>query len=170
MISVGSGPGALEFEAGRVMCVDPDPPADCCVAPVAATVADLLRDRPELPDDCTLLLCWCLPNASTYDMEAVELLRPRAVLSLVERFCSSNGAAGGKAFHRRMVDQPWAEGYRIVHRTTVEGETSASFQWIWWERADAKEPDHNLPTVVRGHGAPGGMQQLTDSLEECPVQ
>lgn len=168
MVSVGSGPGELERRAGDVVCVDPAPPDGCRVD--APTVPDLIRDRPELVGNCTALLCWCLPNGSTYDMEAVELLRPRAVLSLLERFGDGYGAAGGQLFHERMVDRPRAEGYRIVHRTLVAGDGVGAFQWIWWERADAPEPEHALASVVHGHKASGGFEDMDQLLTQCPQQ
>ncbi len=151
LVSVGSGAGKLETRVESCLCVDPDPPADAEVAPVAASTTELVTNRPDLVGEAALMCVWCLPNDSSYDMEAVELLRPTAVLTLVEVYCGENGAAGGKRFHRWLKNP---EGYRTVHTVGIRGEneTDSVFKWVWLERLDQSCPPPELPGEVEGVG------------------
>lgn len=148
LVSVGSGRAWLEWAAfgdddARCVCVDPAP-RGAVLMPQHATVEELVASRPELVGACTVLCCWCLPNDSTYDAEAVRLLRPLAVLTLVERFGGGYGAAGGARFHAFLEDPT---GYRLVHTTSIEGaRDDDGVQWIWLERDDQPLHRPDLPT------------------------
>jgi len=148
LVSVGSGCASLEWAAfgsdARCICVDPKVAPGTRLAPLAPSVGELLERRPELVGRATLLCNWCLPNDSAYDMEAVELLKPPAVLALIERFHGSYGAAGGRRFHA-FTEEPAAHGYRSAHRTRLEGDRESAVEWIWLERADQPPRRPALP-------------------------
>jgi hypothetical protein len=152
VVSVGSGPGILERTIDECITVDPAPPEGVVVT--ASTVDELLAVRPELVGECVLLLVWCLPNDSTYDWDAVQSLRPKAILTLLEQFDDSYGAAGGSKFHE-FLKQP--TGYRQVHRTGIEDETGPSkFLWIHLDRNDQPHRAVWLRDEVEGRGRPAG--------------
>ena len=148
MVSVGSGCASLEWAAfgsdARCICVDPKLTPGARIAPLAPSVGELVEQRPELVSAATLLCNWCLPNESAYDMEAVELIKPPAVLALIERFHGSYGAAGGERFHT-FIEEPAAHGYRVAHRTRLEGDRESAVEWIWLERADQPPRRPALP-------------------------
>lgn len=116
VVSVGSGGGELErllAELGvrELTCVDPKPgswPGSGVkasvgedMAPAFASVADLLKARPEDKGACVLFLGWPFPNESCYDIEAVQLLEPTSVVSVM----SMDGAAGGTELLSWMATQ-----------------------------------------------------------------
>lgn len=114
IVSVGIGNGGLECfllslsPALILYGVDPSPnkgfaemPAEVYrrlgLKPIAATVAKLLGQKPELVGNCLLLLNWCepmIPESGPYDLEAIKLLKPRVFVTVIERI----GAAGSFAF------------------------------------------------------------------------
>lgn len=108
IISVGSGAGTLEKHlqsviTNRIICIDPQPqscqsdPIDWTkgIKPHYATVKDLLLVNSDIKFNCVMLLCWPNPNDSTYDYEAIELIKPLSVILLYEAI----GAAGGTNLH-----------------------------------------------------------------------
>lgn len=154
IVSVGSGCAYLEYAAyggdDRCICVDPDAPY-ALIVPHYPTVEDLVRARPELVGACTLVCCWCRPNDSTYDAEAVRLLRPLAVLALIERDGGCHGSAGGRRFHI-FLEAPDAHDppYRTTHTTAIDGDyDDDGVKWVWLERADRPPYRPDLPTRAR---------------------
>jgi len=104
LVSVGSGLGHFESiyekKSGRVItCVDPAPYSWNTGAPSRLpdypTVDDLLKAKPELKSNCTLLLFWASPNNSTYDVDAILKLDPQNIVIVYE----SIGAAGSQYLH-----------------------------------------------------------------------
>jgi hypothetical protein len=111
IVSVGSGLGLIEYITHTInpdinfICVDPDPmnfPSDAnkyiskpFIQPQYNYVDDL---PPELINNCILFLNWCCPNESMYDYDAIIKLKPKAVLSIIEKFGGSDGCAGGSEF------------------------------------------------------------------------
>jgi len=151
----------LEFAAyggdDRCICVDPDAPG-ALTAPHYPTVEDLVRARPELVGACALV-CWCRPNDSTSNAQAVELLRPRAVLALIERDGGFHGSAGGchgsaGGLHI-FLEAPEAHdpAYRTTHTTAIDGDygdyDDDGVKWVWLERADRPPYRPDLPTRAR---------------------
>jgi hypothetical protein len=117
VISVGSGNGVLEYklqELGikNIICVDPDPESydkypenNNCIKPSYDVVENLLKDKPELVEQCVLLLGWPSPNESTFDYEAVMALNPYGIVLVYETL----GGAGGDKLHT-WLNEP--EGYQ----------------------------------------------------------
>ena len=103
LIEVGSGNGLVaqylsQDRKNRIICIDPllrhflGRPEDCGgLKPDFATVQDLLQTSNHLVGNCAILLNWPYPNGSTYDMEAIHLLRPRFIVVLYDLY----GIAGG---------------------------------------------------------------------------
>jgi hypothetical protein len=108
IVSVGSGNGELEyhlsqrkeFANNKFYCVDPSPESydtynpHAMMTPDYPYVADLIKHRPELVGNCTLLLAWADP-CKNYDMEAIQLLKPISIVAIAE----NSGVAGGQLFH-----------------------------------------------------------------------
>jgi hypothetical protein len=126
IVSIGSGNGGLEWileneidliQGRKIICVDPVPLSfseePLCIAPTYATAQDLVNQRPDLVSNCTLLLNWCPPNESTFDYDAIQLLKPLAFYTIMERYMGLNGAAGGSAFHELLhqTESP----YKLQH-------------------------------------------------------
>jgi hypothetical protein len=156
LISIGSGSAAFEsllrdLCGVKIVAVDPAPLsfgsaedlAAPFIEPTCATAADL-RLR---PDPCLLLFNWCEPNDSTYDAEALQLLKPEAFLVVYELCDGGAGAAGSKSFFAIIHDQE--SPYRLVGQ--IQGVGSAQVIWgttimdvrmQWWERKDTARPGH----------------------------
>jgi len=114
IVSVGCGPGTAEWKlqnqfgvTGRTwFLVDPHPesfekyPTDGSPEYQRANVdrvKTLLNTHSELVDNCVLFLPWPSPNddSGCYDVEAVMLLRPKAIVIVYE----SVGYAGSSDMH-----------------------------------------------------------------------
>jgi hypothetical protein len=105
IISVGSGNGVQEHYLSVVLkrsiiCVDPDPESfepypdtGFFQIPDYDDVKLLIKFKPELINNCILFLNWPAPNNSFYDIEAIELLKPKGILLIYE---SLGGAGGSK--------------------------------------------------------------------------
>jgi len=161
LISVGSGNGALESQIGA-LCVDPDPLsykvtcrdlAEPYCAPSYANVEALIAAQPQLVGNAVLLLIWCNPNDSTYDYEAIQQLKPRAVVSLYELFYGGAGAAGGKRFHEWRADvapcgvsasASAAPPYRLIQEACLDP-SEVDVRLGWWQRDAPVATD--LPAV-----------------------
>jgi len=112
LVSVGSGNGVTERQVGEalktdVICVDPDsfsyaPESENGMLPDFPHVEALLEKKKELVGDCLLMLVWTDPNDSTYDVEAIELLRPRSIVVV----CEITGSGGSSALHEWMQKLP----------------------------------------------------------------
>lgn len=112
VVSVGSGTGLTEALAKTIcpemelICVDPNAREfmpgsimkDAVVfqAPDYPLVTKLLAARPELKDNCNVVLIWALPNDAHYDMDAIKKLKPLSVLAVME----PAGGAGSSRFHQ----------------------------------------------------------------------
>lgn len=57
--------------------------------------SDLIVDKPKLISANHLLLIWSFPNESVYDVEAIELLKPKYITIVYE----AGGVAGGEQLH-----------------------------------------------------------------------
>ena len=155
LVSIGSGCGAFESllreSCGvKILGVDPAPLSwDFAqdldapfVEPTCATVADLGDLR---PDQCLLLFNWCAPNDSTYDAEALALLKPDAFLVVYEIYEGRNGAAGSESFFEA-IHGP-GSAYRLVGQIQGVGSeygpmgpVTLDMRMQWWELKDAERP------------------------------
>lgn len=107
-ISVGSGTGDREYIFQdklnqKIICVDPNnswKKTEIKIHPHYSYVKDLINEKPVLIDNCCLLLYWPLFNENIYDIEAVNLLKPKTIIVYYE----SLGGAGGTLFHNFLKD------------------------------------------------------------------
>jgi hypothetical protein len=116
LVSVGCGMGVVEREVrtwvkNDFFLVDPAPNSFypyakhnihemVVIAGMPAThsyTSELLKTNPELAkgDSCLLLLNWCDYGQDDYDLEAIRLLKPRAIFAIID----STGSAGSFLFH-----------------------------------------------------------------------
>jgi hypothetical protein len=113
-ISIGSGNGILEGwirdQFGiNVITVDPKPinNAYCPMDSFTASkfrlnenhfekTEELIEKHSEYIGNCILLLIWSNPNDSSFDYDAIQLLKPNFILPLIE---TSSGIAGSEIFH-----------------------------------------------------------------------
>lgn len=128
IISVGSGNGAVEQYIERVnpeipiICVDPKPYSYLKYVyrnPDYAYTTELVNSNPYFVGNCILFLNWCNPNDSDYDMRAVEMLKPLAIICIIETWNGGNGAAGGREFHQFIRDPE--SSYNQVAKTGLLG-------------------------------------------------
>ena len=173
IVSVGSGMGAIESMASDVkggwVCVDPDWKSyhtgqvvheglaeehrKPFIVPEYPLVKQLVKARPEIVGNCCVFLNWCDPNESDYDAEAVDLLRPIGIMTVMERFGESYGAAGGERFHA-LYEQSLTDGgpYTRFYETRAEVETESwiignlDIRLVWLHRRDHVLPD--LPHAI----------------------
>jgi hypothetical protein len=113
IVSVGSGRAHFEdtitqaFGKFSLICVDPTPasyrgpeggePKDVRIKPDYATVSDLLKHRKDLRGKCAVMLVRPTPHPeSSYDSEALELLRPVCTLVIYQ----SDGMDGSAMLHK----------------------------------------------------------------------
>lgn len=173
-VSVGSGNGALESRcSGDWLLVDPEPLSYASQglsqpyrAPDYASVEQLLGARPQLRGRCLLLLNWPLPNASSYDREAIELLQPVAVLALTELFYGGHGAAGS----RRL--QEWRESgaYALVREARLVGdEVELDIRLSWWQ-APSLAPPPDEPALCDEYESHIPLRDDPLVAEICSVQ
>ena len=149
VVSVGSGMGVLEFlvkeryPQTNIICVDPAPTQwlgcgrkEPFLAPQYPFVKTLLEKEEELEGNCVLLLNWCCPNDSDYDDQAVKLLQPLAVLTLVEFYYGESGCAGGASFFQNyLLGKSSYEHVQVVslheHDQTIDHK---DIRLIWLQR------------------------------------
>lgn len=162
LVSIGSGCGAFEFmlqeayPGTKVIGVDPAPlsfipTAKVFLEPSCATASELGA----LASPRLLLFNWCEPNDSTYDAEALALLKPDAFLVVYELCDGASGAAGSRAFFDVLnCDEPT---YRLVGQ--IQGLGSAPVAWgttqtdvrmQWWERCDTQNPGRYDSPKIEG--------------------
>lgn len=155
LISVGSGMGVIEhlvktqYPSTSIICVDPNPTewksvgrSEPFLAPHYPLVDDLLHEHKELVGNCVLLLNWCCPNNSDYDYNAVMQLQPVAILTLVEFFYGSNGAAGGKKFFEKyLLNKSEYEQVNVCilnkHSNTI---SHKDIRLVWLQRCGLQIP------------------------------
>lgn len=107
IIDVGSGYGNITEELIQlgydVIPVDPinaiygpyEHKEKIIYMPKYDTVNTLIVERPEIISNNTLLLNWCTPDDSIYDIESIMLLKPNDIIVIFD----SSGSAGGTTFH-----------------------------------------------------------------------
>jgi hypothetical protein len=164
MVCVGCGLGQIEKMAMdknprmHIICVDPYPQSyhsesldvKPFTVPDYAYVNDLCITRPNIIGNCVIFLNWCNPNGSDYDMEAIELLKPLAILAIIESFEDSNGAAGGERFHKWLRSEN--NDYKEVcfsNLVPMSGEDDCldiSIEWI--QRDDLEDIEIDIPMIV----------------------
>ncbi len=124
IISVGSGTADTEFSflkrnGVEIICIDPYPYSHSYegsdytikIQPKYRYVDDLIKFEPEVVGNCHLLLIWPLPNKSTYDIEALEKLKPLSMVIIYE----PTGTSGGSKF----LENEWRKDYLEMHSKTV---------------------------------------------------
>ncbi|NBX75089.1 MAG: hypothetical protein EBQ92_00845 [Proteobacteria bacterium] len=123
IVSVGSGRGELELFLRKlgfdVITVDPDPssyagkkPTVC--TPDYPTVDDLFNGKPELQNNCLMLINWappCNPQNvdNSFDRQAIKIMKPIGLIVVHERYPDGTGDMGGGAagsfeFHEWFTD------------------------------------------------------------------
>lgn len=140
IVSVGSGNGVYEW----IMCVhtpaikeklilvDPAPesfepyhPSGCNMKPHFATVHDLVKKRPEVVDNCVMLLIWPDPFL-LYDIEAVLVLKPKSIILLYEKADGwDNGCAASEAMAAFAI-KPESLNFRCISTTTYRFNNSTT--------------------------------------------
>lgn len=154
LVSVGGGGGQLEWAAlGACVRVDPAPPDDARVAATAATVEQLVASHPELVGDCTLVCCRVGGDEDwgCREVEAVQRLRPRAVLALDDSH-SDDHDAGYRFYEFLRGGEHCADRYDTVHTTEVATADTMwaeapGASWVWLQRA-VTLPTPRLPRSV----------------------
>lgn len=97
IVSVGSGKGHTEYqlmcELGiKIVCIDPTDDwgtGGVKMRPLYSSVKAYLKDNPG-PIDC-LLIWYPYPGNSTYDYEAIQLLRPTTAIIMLEKSQTAGG-------------------------------------------------------------------------------
>lgn len=161
VISVGSGPGLLEYyyineyKNGEhiIECVDPDWDSEYkgeiakpLYPPKYNYVSELIKKDPVEKDNNILILNWCSPNKSRYDYDAIIDLKPMAFFTTLEFWGTTGvGAAGGELFHNfiRTTNE-----YILVHDIGLQG-SNMDIRCQWWQRINQDMVIHNLPRVVQ---------------------
>lgn len=115
------------------ICIDPNP-LSCAPnknlykEPDYQTVYDLIKDKPELIGNCNLFIMYALPTMSTihyvltktedkqaldtpYDYDAIQVLRPKSLISMYELFFDIN-IAGSDSFRNWIDDRPY-----LIHKS-----------------------------------------------------
>jgi hypothetical protein len=164
IIVVGSGSALSEAcylikypeNAYRFIFVDPNPMSFGAegqqytkpfLEPNYSTVRKLIKQKKQLIDNCIVLLNWCDPDNSTYDKESIDLLQPKAFLTLTESNIRNfkeptNGSAGSAIMFQFLQEQKILDlndaDYRLVHDFVLllnvappAGPFEYHFQW--WE-------------------------------------
>jgi hypothetical protein len=166
VVSVGSGLAQIEHEAQKScptlkwICVDPNPTSyhdnelacPIFIQPSYDVVETLIKQQPKVVDNCKLFLNWCLPNFSTYDYEAIILLKPSVVLCIYEEFEGNWGAAGGMKFFKWINDKN--KPYREISKCTLTknpihtSDTLYDIRMVLLVRNDIPQSDLDLPKTT----------------------
>ena len=156
VLSIGSGNAYFEHQYVTshdtdIICIDPDPLSWKCqtlsnpfIEPTYPTVSDLLVERQDLIGDCIIILNWCPPNDSTFDHEAVLLLKPIAIFTVLEKWLGGPGAGGSIEFHN-YLDR--TASYKRVHVTKLN-DSELDFQIQWWQLSRLPMISTSLPKYV----------------------
>jgi hypothetical protein len=173
IISVGSGTAELEYlvqtaTSNKIewICVDPNPTSfilqgkKIFIEPAYKYVDDLVRSRPDVVGKCLLFLNWCSPGNSEYDMEAVKLLQPAAILTTIDFHNGGAGAAGGFLFHSFLKSKSYNTMFstKLYYKPLtpgsvidIEGETIAlkpyELKFIWLQNPKLYMNKVSLPTT-----------------------
>ena len=134
IVSVGCGPGTTEWKLKhkyglgdrRWILVDPAPESFQKYPPGghyslrvdADLVKNLIQKEPNLVGNCVLFLPWPSPNddAGNYDMEAVILLHPKAIILVFETV----GSAGSHAMHTWLSTFGESEQHLLRSKSEME--------------------------------------------------
>jgi hypothetical protein len=167
-VSVGCGNAAVESQSGfKWHLVDPAPLSwlnshglrEPYLPVNSSSTRELIEKEPALVNNCVLFLNWPLPNDSTYDIEAVQLLNPVAVLSITELWLGGNGGAGSRGLHE------WRQRgeYRMVFDATLvqDNRCQMDMRLSWYQRDNSQVLNIELPTVYRSY---------IPLHEECTIQ
>lgn len=169
-VSVGCGNAALESLVNvKWYLVDPDP---LCYASIGleqpyadvdfSSVAQLVEQHPSLVWNSVLFLNWPTPNDSTYDYDAIAMLKPLAVVATTELFGRGNGAAGGKAFHE------WrqSKAYKLVYEASLDQSgTELDIRLSWWQNRQLAPIETTIVPQKRIL-----CQPMVMIRESCPIQ
>ena len=111
-ISLGSGFAQLEYKFKHIIewiCIDPKPSyysiniENILIQPHFASVKECIQSNPEVVNNCVLLLNWTPPTVNEQDnqfeKEAINLLKPKSILSLFEQYQGKPGSSGSEYFH-----------------------------------------------------------------------
>lgn len=115
--------------------------------------SELVAEHPTLAtgNQCLLLLNWCDFGDDAYDLEALRLLKPCAILAVIDK----TGSAGSGQFHKFMKE---TGDYKLtslysLHHTPQPGDTHpCSHDTIcmqWWHARDAS--NQCLPVATKNH-------------------
>ncbi len=174
LVSIGSGMGIIERATSanvknEFILVDPAPNsffkldyfdevvAKYGLAPHYPYTKDLVLARPELassPAGCILLLNWCSHGDDDYDLQALRLLRPRAVFAIVE----VTGSAGSKQFHAYLKEDTTLYKPFCVYQVADPGKekypcshVSISMQWLVPVTEAPPEPHRRSIVCLQKH-------------------
>ena len=138
IISVGCGNGAYEYEISldneklrsKMILVDPEPEqfgkypkTGRHLAVTHTTVASLVAQKPDVVDNCVLLLIWPPPTLPenrlepSYDYEAVMALKPKSIIIVYEKPPDMEWGAAGRFEMCRILKSPEEFGYRHISTT-----------------------------------------------------
>lgn len=129
LVSVGSGNGEIEYRLveqfpslqKKIICVDPTPESfrpylksGKCLKPDYPFVKDLVAAKPEVVDNCVLILIWPSPNhlGGDYDFHAIQDLKPKGIVVMFE---STNTSGGDKFVQWRRTQQ----NYKMISNHVV---------------------------------------------------
>jgi len=145
-ISIGSGNGFVENKNSLCnwICIDPNPLSylknnddKIYKNPDYKTCEELISAKPEIIGNNVLFLNWCDPNDSTYDYDAIILLKPKAIL-VVHEICDNDdyGAAGGKKFNNLYKQMKVGEdkNYEILYESNTYNDSFSDIldPYITW--------------------------------------
>ena len=128
IISIGSGSGVCEkliddHLGTNIICVDPDSddyitaPQKFKKEPTYANASELLKVNHKI-ENCAMFLNWSNPNGSSFDYDAVQLLKPKYILWIGD----PSGCAGGAKFLEFYGDCSAGNGeYQIIKETVKNG-------------------------------------------------
>ncbi len=177
IVSMGSGTGIIEYLAKNKnnniewICIDIDNnplnfPSDVSqyinkpFMKIDYNSCDkLIINNPSIINNCLLFLNWCLPNASTYDYEAIIKLKPIAIVSIYENFDGYCGAAGGEMFYN------WAnintdyhlkeEAKLYADKYHCDDDELMDIRISWWQTIKLNDIDdviiRNFPCIYPGN-------------------
>ncbi len=177
VVSVGSGIGAIEYFAKKEndnldwICIDinenpidfPPSAKNQINKPLMKvdylSIDNLIDTNPSIVNNCILFLNWCLPNASTYDFEAIIKLKPIAVLSIYEVFDGINGSAGGEMFYHwteNNTDYHLKEEYSLyADKYHYDDDELMDIRISWWQLISLNDIDDlitkGFPCVYHGN-------------------
>jgi hypothetical protein len=153
LVSIGSGNGLFEKlilkknESTQIICIDPNPKSyskiDVQLNPDYSYDIQLTTEKPDIINNCVLLLNWCCPNNSSYDYDAIINIKPVAFICIYETFMGSNGAAGGERFYGYIRN---TKNYKLIH-STIGMDSGLLIEW--YQKSDYNLiPKHQLDTCV----------------------